>query len=73
MSLNIRNTLQHGLGSMEKAGNELAKSIEKADVMNQVDMIKLQQKLATYTNNSSMYSSLFKTMADTDKGIIHNM
>lgn len=70
---NIRASLNKGLNAMEKKGTELAKDIEKADMMNQVDMIKLQQKMNVYTNNSAMYSSLFKSLADTDKNVIHNM
>lgn len=70
---NIRNSLTKGLDNMEKSGKDLAQDIQNVNVMNQIDMIKLQQKITTYTNNSALYSSLFKTLADTDKNIIQHM
>ncbi len=69
----IRNALNTGLSGMDKMAKDIAKAIENTDVSNQMDMIKLQQKLESYTNNSAMYSSLYKTLAETDKGVIHNM
>lgn len=78
MSLNvtgsgIRGALNQGLGQMDKAASDLASAISKTDPMNQVEMIKLQQKMNMYTNSSSMYSTLFKSISDTEKNVIHNM
>ena len=74
MDFNIRgNVMGGGLNSLEKMGKALAAGIETTDAMNQVDMIKLQQQMASYNNTVSMMSNLLKNLNDTDKEVIRAM
>lgn len=59
-----------GMGNIEQMGEKLAKNIESTDSMNQVDLIKLQQEMASYTNTISMMSTMLKSLSDTDKEVI---
>ena len=74
MDFDIRGRVMGGgLDGLAKMGTTLAKSIETTDAMNQVDMLKLQQQMATYTNTISMMSNLLKNLNDTDKEVIRAM
>lgn len=74
MDFNIKSRVMGaGLHGLEQMGTELAGSIESTDGMNQLDMIKLQQQVSTYSNTVSMMSNLLKNMSDTDKEVIRAM
>lgn len=70
---NIRAQVQnHGFSNISGLEKEIAKDIESGNELNQLDMIRLQQKTSSYTNMISLMSTMLKTMADTDKEIIRN-
>ena len=74
MDFDIRGRVMGGgLDNLSKMGTALAKGIETTDAMNQVDMLKLQQQMATYNNTVSMMSNLLKNLNDTDKEVIRAM
>jgi hypothetical protein len=62
-----------GLNEIENTGEQLVKNIDKADSMNQVDIIRLQQQMAAYNNTISMMSTMLKSLSDTDKEVIRAM
>lgn len=74
MDYNIKSKIMGGgLDNIDKMGAKLAKSIETVDSNNQVDMIKLQQQIASYSNTISMMSNMLKNLSDTDKEVIRAM
>ena len=73
-NFNIRTQVMGtGLDGIEKMGEQLAKTIDNSDSMNQVDMIKLQQQMTAYNNTISMMSTMLKSLGDTDKEVIRAM
>ena len=74
MDFNIRaKVMGSGLENIDKIGSKIASSIESTDNMNQVDILKLQQQITSYSNTISMMSNMLKSLADTDKEVIRAM
>ena len=72
-SVNIRDVVMtQGFTSIEKTEQEIAKSLNETDGMNQLDLIKLQQQTTQYANTISMMSTILKNLGDTDKEVIRN-
>lgn len=73
MDFNIRtNVMGKGLDGIAKTGEIIASEIEQTDGMNQIDMLKLQQKMSNYTNTIALMTNMLKGLADTDKEVIRN-
>lgn len=70
---NIRNQVQaKGYSSIDKLEQDIAKALESTDEMNQLDLIKLQQKTAAYSNTIAMMSGMLKSLSESDKEVIRN-
>ncbi|MDR1519820.1 MAG: EscF/YscF/HrpA family type III secretion system needle major subunit [Planctomycetota bacterium] len=73
MSVNLSSLVKTGFSDkIQNMGTQVAQKINDVDPTNQVDLIKLQQEMAMYTNTLSMMSNITKNLADADKEIIRN-
>ncbi len=72
-STNIRNNVQNaGFSSIQKLESGIAESLNSSSELNQLDLIKLQQKTAAYSNTISMMSGMLKSLSESDKEVIRN-
>jgi hypothetical protein len=72
-SVNIRDRLMNsGLSGLDTMATQLAAEIDSTDTNNQTEYLKLQQKIASYTNTVSLMTNILKNLSDTDKAVINN-
>lgn len=73
MSMNIREQLNtKGYDSIDKLSGEISDSLNVEGEMDQADLLRLQQQMSEYTARLSLMTTIFKTLADTEKEIIRN-
>lgn len=61
-----------GFDQISSLENDIAKAINNADEMNQLDLIEIQQMTAQYTATISLMSNILKDLSDSDSEVIRN-